>query len=175
MGGFREVIVWTDMPHFYHWPDSCFAQDDGIVLYRDRGWAYNGDRKSNCRFKPLAEQDDELSSIVWKHIMWSCAPKSANVTVDTVGAWASELLNKDRADYRTNWCLLLNSSYGSTDLKSNVHYKRFLLEVNLITRECKLLTPRVHIYGAEKCSTVDTIDITEELSSRTSYACPELD
>lgn len=179
MGGWRGVPVWTDIPHYYHWPEKGWAPmpgEDQTAVYYDRGWRARGYNRSGCRFKPLAAQNSVLEGNAWQLLLWSCLPKTAEVQLQDTFEWCDTLLPDESENdpfCRTNIDTLLYHVGGATDLAANVHYKRFLMEVNLITGECKLLVPRVHFYDGNK--TVETMEIEEPYASRTNYAVPEMD
>jgi hypothetical protein len=179
MGGWRSVVLWTDQPHYHHWPVGGYRPlhgTDSKATYTDRGWAYKGERKSNCRAKPLVCQNEILEEDAWKLILWSCIPKTENVTLDDTFKWANKLLpgeDEKNQFHRTNRCTLLWHIGGNTDINSNVHYRRFLMEVNLVTAECKIIVPKVHFYDTN--NSVETQDISEDHANRLNYACPERD
>lgn len=179
MGGWRSVIVWTDVPHFHHWPVGGYQPMSGTdpkATYMDRGWAYKGDHRSGCRFKPLAEQNPVLEENAWKLIFWSCIPKKANIQVENAFEWGDTLLPGEDINnefHRTNRDNLLYHVGGNTDIGANVHYKRFLMKVNLLTAECKVITPKVHFYDGNR--TAETQEIDEYYGNRRNYSCPEMD
>lgn len=179
MGGWRSFTFWTDEPHFYHWPVKGWMptrEQDPRAVYYDRGWAYKGDRKSGCRVKPLFKQNPVLEQNAWELAIWSCIPKSAGVELGKACEWADTLLpGEDPNDEfrRTNVDSLLWHYNKDTERLSAVHHKRFLMEVNLISGEVKLLVPTVHFFDGNK--TVKTQDIEEPYMSRTNYVCEEMD
>lgn len=179
MGGWRHFLLWTDKPHYHHWPVDGYRpmrDTDHKATYTDRGWAYNGDRKSGCRVKPLVKQNPQLQSNAWKLAFWSCIPKTENVSLEDTFKWADTLLpgeDSSKEFHRTNSDTLMWHVGGESDSNANVHYRRFLMEVNLITAECKIVVPRVHFYDTN--STLDTQDIDEHYGSRQNYCCPQMD
>ena len=179
MGGWRNVILWTDEPHYHHWPMNGYRpmDTDSKATYYDRGWAYNGDRTANCRAKPLLKQNADLELNAWRLTLWSCIPKEANIALEDTFEWCDTLLpGEDPANEfrKTNIDMLLFHYRCYTDEQANVHFKRFLMEVNLITAECKLIVPQVHIYGKDP-KTERTQNIEEPYASRINYECPEMD
>lgn len=179
MGGWRSFIFWTDEPHFYHWPVRGWQpmqHEDQSAVFFDRGWAFKGDRKSGCRVKPLFKQNETLNTNAWRLSLWACIPKSANVELNDTFTWADTLLPGEDPNsefHKTNSDNLMWHYGGDTDFASNVHFKRFLMKVNLITGDCALIIPTVHFYDGRK--TVQTQDIEFEYAKRTNYPCPEMD
>ena len=177
MGGWRSVPVWTDEPHFHHWPVGGWRpmkSEDPKATFYDRGWAYKGDRQSNCRFKPLVEQNAALEETAWRLMLWSCIPKHENVSLEDTLAWIdTPLPGEDPANEfcARNYDKLMSRNGMNSESLAQVHHKRFLMEVNLISAECKIIVPTVHFYEGPK--TVKTQDIEEPYASRRNYACPE--
>lgn len=177
MGGWRDVKLWTDKPDYQHWPvrgRKSRPDSDEKAIYTDVGWTC----RSNlyCRAKPLVDQNASLEENAWKLIFWSCIPKEANIKVEDALEWGNTLLDGEDINdefHRTNRCTLLHHIGGKTEHKSNVHSKRFLMEVNIVTTECKIITPSVHFFDGNK--TVITQEIDEYYSNRYKYACPEMD
>lgn len=84
MGGFRDVMVWTDEPHYHHLPIFSMKYNNE-QLYIDKGWsAYHDDR--GLKAKPLFKQDEQLLQKVWSYIAWSCCPKG--VSFENWSEWA---------------------------------------------------------------------------------------
>lgn len=179
MGGYRHVVVWTEKPDYYHYPVRYHSTDrsNPRLRYIDRGWAFHLDRKSNAPFKPLAEQDAQLSDNAWNLLAWSACPKG--VDLDGWVQWARQVVPQDDGSVqdpefaRDNWSGLLHCGRGDSNLVSNVHHRRFLMRVNLRTTECGLVVPRVHYFG--DLPSEDTQTIEEPFLSRHLFACPEWD
>jgi hypothetical protein len=179
MGGWRHVHLWTEKPHYYHWPVDGYQPMKGTdpkATYKDRGWAIGDDSQLWCRVKPLIRQNPLLEENAWKLVIWSCIPKSENVIPENAFEWADTLCpGHKRSDefHDTNIRTLLYHISGNTDFASNVHYRRFLMEMNLVTTECKIVIPRVHFYDTDE--SIDTQEITEYYSDRQNYQCLKMD
>lgn len=182
MGGWRDFIVWTEEPHFHHFavksdPLPQFLEQNPKAWWKDRGWTAGGRGiKSNARFKPLVRQDSTLEENAWQLVIWACAPKSANLSISDAAKWSCIPLPGEDPDSewcKTNWDTLLYHHNTNSDAQSNVHHRRFLMKVNLVTRECELIDPMVHFYPTqtdERVVSVRTKSIEEPYMSRTYFA-----
>ena len=178
MGGFRSLSLWTKVPHYHHYPRRLSSSKENINEYVDRGWG-DGHRSACAPAKPLLEQDEELAEKVWNQITWSCCPKG--ISFEEHIAWCNtpvlEYNNLPLASYTNLEDLLYHRPEGKlADVKSNINYKRFLLEVNLRTNEVKILTPYVHWYDGHDESlfsginkTEQTLDIPERYATELPY------
>jgi hypothetical protein len=171
MGGWRHVVCWTEKPAYYHTPKGGYhaPRNNPKATYRDLGWSYDAFSTCYSPFKPLAKQDPLLEEKVWEWVVWSCCPKG--VLLENWEEWSNTVIKEDVNFPVTNWQNLMYHLGGDSDIAANVHYKRFLLSVDLRTLECELQIPKVFINGG--C--LETLDISEELMNRGSYECPELD
>ncbi len=179
MGGWRSVRVWIEKPAYYHTPEGGFTpRQNKNAKFQDIGWAVESEQRS-LKFKSLVKQDAELEKIAWSLIAWSAC--SNNVKFEEWEKWADKVEVLDGLNY-TNWENLMFHRTRDSDLSANVHHKRFLMQVNLRTNECKIITPTVHIFHVGKPfhqpsshETIETQDITIDLATRRYYECPELD
>lgn len=182
MGGWRSVRVWVEKPDFYHTPDAGkydpLRSENPAARFRDIGWAVEHEPRS-LRFKPLTKQDPVLEQNAWALTAWSACPRG--VTFEDWEDWADQTDAPGEEFAYSNWQNLMWHRTRDSDLASNVHHKRFLMEVNLRTNECKLVVPKVHIYhvgqplhNVTSHETIETQDISIELATRTLYKCPEL-
>lgn len=181
MGGWRSVRVWIEKPSYYHTPAGGYSppRHNEKATFQDAGWCVEHEPRS-LKFKPLAKQDPVLEQNAWSLIAWSACPRA--VTFERWEEWA-DLSDKPGEEFAyTNWQNLMYHRSQDSDLASNVHYKRFLMGVNLRTNECRMIVPKVHIYHVGQPlhqvtshETIETQDITLELATRTYYECPELE
>lgn len=133
-GGMRFAQLWIERPRFDHRPytyqfdikDRKGTYIDSV--YRELGWTT---QSGSLRAKPLLKQDPLLYRKVWNHIYASCVPRTYDHPLK---------VELPREEYR----LLLESDY---ELKCWTHYKRFLLEVDLISRDVQLVHPEIVIDG----------------------------
>lgn len=177
MGGTRSLKMWAECPDFHHHPELAQPLDpDDPKRWIDRGWAV-GRCTSNQPFKPLFKQDEALAENAWNLIAWSACPKP--ITLEGWKEWAGyEEPGQDEGFEYDNWSNLMWHRNSSSDLASNIHHKRFLLQVNLRTNECEIIVPRVFIYNCTSTTQASTItpiltqDIDPELAVRRYYACP---
>ncbi len=179
MGGWRSVNVWLEKPSFYHTPKGGFTplRDFKKSVCRDIGWAVEYENRS-LKFKPIVKQDPALEQAAWDLIAWSACPQG--VTLEGYEAWGNA--RPEAGCEYTNWENLMWHRAQDSDLAANVHYKRFLMSVNLKTNECKLLVPEVHIFrigqplhNPASHEKIETQNISVELATRTYYECPELE
>jgi len=181
MGGWRSVKVWVEKPSYYHTPLGGFSppRDNINATFQDTGWAVDCERNRSQKFKPLVKQDAVLENNAWALIAWSACPRS--VSFKDWATWADFIEDPNDPFSYSNWENLMWHRTRDSDLMSNLHYKRFLMQVNLRTNECEIVIPTVHIYHVGKpyydkssSETIQTQDITIELATRTNYECPEL-
>ena len=164
MGGFRSLALWTDMPHYHHYPSRINSLKENVKEYVDRGWGH-GHRNHPSPAKPILKQDEDLAEKVWNQITWSCCPKG--ISFEEHIAWCNTPVpegdNSLFEPYTNLENLLYHRPNGKlADIKCNINYKRFLLEVNLRTNEVKILTPRVHWYDGHDESLFTSVDKTED-------------
>lgn len=181
MGGWRSVKLWTDKPAFQHFPVGGHSPisskpEDQDKTYQDVGWTVNGYGRGSysARIKPIIKQDAQLEQIIWDNLCWSACPKGISMA-DSL-TWTQQ---ESETPGRTNWESLLWHVGKESDIKSNIHHKRFLLEVNIRTNECKIIKPTVYTYQMNSWLDHDTIEetheISDDLANRTYYACPSQD
>jgi hypothetical protein len=181
------VRVWTKKPDFHHTPVGGFnplPHEDPRATYRDQGWGSNRVNHGQP-FKPLTKQDKDLEQNAWNLVAWSACAKG--VQLEDWQTWAHTMpLNDDGTEQDPtwgydNWSNLMFHRTRDSDLTSNVHYKRFLMEVNLKTAECKIIVPRVHWYDPENKSlggtyhSAETQEISHDFATRLNYAIAEDD
>lgn len=178
MGGFRSLALWTKMPHYHHYPTRINSMIKGEYQYVDRGWG-DGNKNYPSPAKPILKQDEDLAEKVWNQITWSCCPKG--ISFEDHVQWCNALVEDHKQSFmtpNTNFeNMLFHHSEGkNADIKSNINYKRFLLEVNLRTNEVKILTPRVHWYNDHdknlfsSCNkTEETLEIPEKYATEIPY------
>ena len=178
MGGFRSVSLWTKPPHYDHYPlITRLSSDKEEKLFVDRGWGIKGSR-SCAHAKPFLEQDEELATKVWEQIVWSCCPKG--VSFENHIDWCNQIAlgeNRYQEDNFSNM-LYYNAEGIKADIKSNINYKRFVLEVNVRTNEVKIITPTVHWYYGEKVKndytlTEQTLEVEEKYANELPYTVTE--
>ena len=169
MGGFRSISLWTDIPHYHHWP----IQINDTNEYIDRGWTQN-DQKYYLPAKKILEQDEILAEKVWNYIVWSCCPKG--ISIEEHLKWCNTI-DDNLSNYES--LVRYNKNGQNADINANINYKRFILEVNLRSNEVNILIPRVHWYqsGEEDIfSYCDRIEETLDIDNKYATAQPyELD
>ena len=178
MGGFRSVSLWTKPPHYDHYPIMTrISGDKEEKLFVDRGWGIKGSRCS-APAKPFLEQDEVLATKVWEQIVWSCCPKE--VSFENHIQWCNQMAPGQNPYQEDNFSNMLyhNPEGIKADIKSNINYKRFVLEVNVRTNEVKIITPTVHWYYGEKVKNNDnltekTLEIEEKYANELPYTVTE--
>lgn len=174
MGGLRHVEVWVDKPYYSHVPTRRSDGTGKALIFKETGWRDQTMASSGMRFKALAEQDPVLLDKAWRLISWATIPRSEMVHLADTFEWLDKPLpgeDPQKEFYKTNGCSLLHH-YGGQPIEANanVHHKRFLMQVNLVTRECQLLAPRVIFYDRDP---QETLDIEEPFASRVYFDDPQ--
>lgn len=133
-GGMRFAQLWIERPRYDHRPytfqfDIRDSKGNYVEsVYRELGWTT---QSGSLRAKPLIKQDPLLYRKIWNMIYSSCVPR----TYDNPSS-----VELPRDEYKK----LLESDY---ELKCWTHYKRFLLEVDLISRNVQVVHPDIVIDG----------------------------
>lgn len=127
MGGLRGTMAWLSMPAFSHRPtipDFNLYQPDGGQLfasvYREEGWV---SEVGGVPASPFLKQDEAVKAAVGEFMIRSCL----------IEGW-------DFVDWNmTNVDRILSPGYEND---CAVHWKRFLLEIDLKTHGVVLVEPR---------------------------------
>lgn len=133
-GGMRFAQLWIERPRYDHRPytyqfDIRDCKGNFVAsVYRELGWTT---QSGSLRAKPLLKQDPLLYKKVWNNIYASCVPRTYNYPLKV------ELTREEHSR-------LTESDY---ELHCWTHYKRFLLEVDLISRDVHLVHPEIVIDG----------------------------
>lgn len=132
MGGYRTVQVWLEKPSF---DARAFALDQEFFclttqkylesVHHENGWVSN--RAGSTYAKPFLKQCPVLFDKVWEQIARSCHPIDSPENF----GWTDE-------EYRQ----LLDDPWWES--KCKITRKRFLLEVDIVTKETVLVMPRVY-------------------------------
>lgn len=128
--GYQNVMVWLEKPMFDHrvmTPDFEFYNSETGEYLEEVGYEHGwfADRCKTTYAKPFLKQCPELYKKVWRAVVDSCMLKGTT----------------DVNLYYENWRdLLYDRMY---EAKCKVSKKRFLLEVDLDTKEVELVAPKV--------------------------------
>lgn len=117
MGGLRKVMLWVDKPRFDQRPFTeeyeLYDRDTetyGSVVWRESGWVSVA---GSVRAKPFLKQNKDVLDAVWAMIRKSLASEQLS---------GDEVTNIEAAD------TFLDCRY---EAKCTIHWKRFLLEIDL--------------------------------------------
>lgn len=133
MGGLRKVVVWVDKPYFDQRPFTeeyelydPVTEAYGPGVWREGGWtaSVNGERA-----KPFLKQNEAVLNQVWQKIRESLVSDELSLEVVT--------------DFESGE-ILLDTRY---EAKCAIHWKRFLLEIDLVTETVSHAEVRVVMPG----------------------------
>lgn len=131
MGGYRHVQIWLEKPSWdarpWHMEGEFFCEKTQTYLdslHREHGWVT--DRAGSTYAKPFLKQCPILFEKVWEQIYRSCHPKGAPEDFEWEDGKYSTLINDE-------WW----------EAKCKVPRKRLLIEADVITKEVRLVFPRV--------------------------------
>lgn len=137
MGGLRSVDVWVEKPFFDQRPMThdfdlyCLDTKKHFAeVYQEQGWYTPSGR---CRAKRFLKQDEAILRQVWALIQHSLAP------VDNAYQDAHPP-SPDEYDH------LMDPAY---EMKCRIHWKRFLLELDLRNETVKVVEAEVLLNDGE--------------------------
>lgn len=130
-GGLRSALLWIERPRFDHRPsvyEFDLIDSNGhlfATVYREQGWT---SPSGSLRVKSFLKQSPVLYQRVWNKIYYSILPISINDPEYKLSV----------SEYKQ----LLDDKY---ELNCKVHYKRFLLELDLLKMSVNLVHPEIII------------------------------
>lgn len=131
-GGLRSVRLWVERPRYDHRPltyEFELLDSSGnyfATVYRELGWTTSS---GSVLAKSFLKQSPKVYAKICELIYYSTYPKSLEYSPNTRLSY-KEYLRLQEFEY---------------ELETNIHYKRFLAEIDLKSEECVIVHPEIVI------------------------------